>query len=63
MGLERELESLKKRLRRQIPLVSTPKLKMNIFNEADYKDKKIPLSSSPWELNLIIEDKPEGWDK
>jgi len=38
-------------------------LKFNIFNESDYKNKKIPLSESQWELNLIIEEKPEDWGK
>ena len=56
MGLEREIESIKKRLKKIAPVKNAPNLKMNIFNESDYKDKKIPLSQSPWELNLVIEE-------
>ena len=63
MGLERELEAMRRRLNRIAPSVSPPELKVNIFNESDYKNKKIPLSESKWELNLIIEEKPENWGK
>ena len=63
MGLEREIESIKKRLKRIAPIKNAPKLKMNIFNEADYKNKKIPLSQSLWELNLVIEEKREYFTK
>ena len=31
--------------------------KLNIFNESDYKDKKIPLAQSQWEMNIVIEEK------
>ena len=63
MGLERELEAMRRRLNRIAPSVSPLELKFNIFNESDYKNKKIPLSESKWELNLIIEEKPDNWGK
>ena len=63
MGLERELEAMRRRLNRVAPIKSPPELKFNIFNDSDYKNKKIPLSESQWELNLIIEEKPENWGK
>ena len=63
MGLDRELEAMRRRLNRIAPIKNPPELKMNIFNESDYKTKKIPLSDSKWELNLIIEEKPENWGK
>ena len=61
MGLDRELEAMRRRLNRIAPLKSPPKLKFNIFNESDYKNKKNPLAESQWELNLIVEEKPENW--
>ncbi len=61
MGFDRELEAMRKRLNRIAPLKSPPELKLNIFNESDYEHKKIPLSQSSWELNLIIEEKPQNW--
>ena len=63
MGLDRELEAMRRRLNRIAPIKSPPELKMNIFNESDYKTKKIPLSDIMCELNLIIEEKPENWGK
>ena len=42
MGLERELEAMRRRLNRVAPIKSPPELKFNIFNESDYKNKKNP---------------------
>ena len=61
MGFDRELEAMRRRLSRIAPLKSPPELKFNIFNESDYKNKKIPLAKSQWELNLIVEEKPQDW--
>ena len=57
MGLERELEAMRRRLNRVAPIKSPPELKFNIFNESDYKNKKIPLAQSQWEMNIVIEEK------
>ena len=63
MSLDREIASMRRRLKKVLPIASPPELKMNIFKESDYKHKKIPVSQSPWELNLIIEERPENWGK
>ena len=66
MGLDRELEAMRRRLNRIAPIKSPPELKMNKFPKKipwSSIEKKIPLSDSKWELNLIIEEKPENWGK
>ena len=63
MRLDAQISALKRRANKIIKVVNPPELKLNIFNESDYKNKKIPLSESKWELNLIIEEKPENWGK
>ena len=63
MSLDREIASMRRRLKKVLPIASPPALKLNIFQESDYKHKKIPLSQSPWELNLIIEERPENWER
>ena len=57
MGLERELEALRRRVQKIAKVENPPELKLNIFNESDYKDKKIPLAQSQWEMNIVIEEK------
>ena len=59
MSLDKEIASMRRRLKKVLPIASPPELKMNIFQESDYKHKKIPVSQSPWEINLIVEAKPE----
>ena len=59
MSLDREIASMRRRLKKVLPIASPPELKMNIFQESDYKHKKIPVSQSSWEINLIVEAKPE----
>ena len=59
MSLDREIASMRRRLKKVLPIASPPELKMHIFQESDYKHKKIPVSQSPWEINLIDEAKPE----
>ena len=59
MSLDREIASMRRRLKKVLPIASPPELKMNIFQESDYKHKKIPVSQSPWEINLIVEAKLE----
>ena len=59
MSLDREIASMRRRLKKVLPIASPPELKMNIFQESDYKHKKLPVSHSPWEINIIVEAKPE----
>ena len=56
MGLERELEALRRRVKRIAPLASTPELKMNIYSEEEWNNKK-PTSKSQWAIDLVIEEK------
>ena len=62
MGLERELEAMRRRLNRIAPIKSPPDLKMDILTQEEWNNKK-PTEQSQWELNLIIEDKPSDWGR
>ena len=62
MGLERELEAMRRRLNRIAPIKSPPQLSMNILTQEEWNNKK-PTEQSQWELNLIIEDKPSDWGR
>ena len=62
MSLERELEGLKRKINRITPKVNPPELKMNIFSEEEWNNKKTT-KQSPWELNLVIEDKKDYFTK
>ena len=42
MGLERELEALRRRVQRVAPVASPPELKIHVFQEG----KKIPLAEA-----------------
>ena len=55
MGLERELEALRRRVQRVAPLKSPPELKVYVFKEGN----KNPTSGSQWELSIMIENKKE----
>tara|TARA_Y100000739_G_C20161878_1_gene263698 strand:+ start:163 stop:345 length:183 start_codon:yes stop_codon:yes gene_type:complete len=55
MGLERELEALRRRVQRVAPLKSPPELKVHVFKEGN----KNPTSGSQWELSIMIENKKE----
>ena len=56
MDLTRDIDSFKRRLNRVAPRVDPPKLKMNIFTEEEWNNKK-PIEEDQWALNLIIEEK------
>ena len=60
MGLDRELEAMRRRLNKIAPIVSPPELKMNIYSEEEWDNKK-PTSKSQWEIDLVIEKKPDNW--
>ena len=56
MDLTRDIDSFKRRLNKIAPVKNPPTLKMNIYSEEEYNNKK-PISKSLWELNLVIEGK------
>ena len=56
MDLSRDIEAVKRRINKIAPKVNPPELKMNIYSEEEWNNKK-PTSESQWELNLIIEEK------
>ena len=56
MGLDRELEAMRRRLNRIAPIKNPPELKMNIFTEEEWNNKK-PIEKDQWALTLIIEEK------
>ena len=57
MRLDAQISALQRRANKIIKVVNPPELKLHIFNESDYKDKKIPLAQSQWEMNIVIEEK------
>ena len=56
MDLSRDIDSFKRRLNKIAPVKNPPTLKMNIYSEEEWNNKK-PTDQSQWELNLIIEEK------
>ena len=62
MGLTALIDSAKRRTRRIAPVKRPPELKLNILSEFEFK-YSCPIKNpkdhkqSPWELNLIIEEK------
>ena len=57
MRLDAQISALQRRANKITKVVNPPELKLNIFNESDYKNKKIPLAQSQWEMNIVIEEK------
>jgi hypothetical protein len=53
MGLEREIEALRRRVRRVAKVENPPQLSVHVFNEGE----KNPTGDSPWELSIMIEKK------
>ena len=56
MGLRSQIESAERRLNKVLPVVAPPTLKMNIYTEEEWNNKK-PIEENQWALNLIIEEK------
>ena len=56
MDLSRELDVFKRRINKVAPKVNPPKLKMNIYSEEEWNNKK-PIEEDQWALSLIIEEK------
>ena len=57
MDLTRDIDSFKRRLNKIAPVKNPPTLKMNIYSEEEWDNKK-PTSKSQWEIDLVIESKP-----
>ena len=57
MRLDNQINALQRRANKIIKVVNPPELKLHIFNESYYNDKKIPLAQSQWEMNIVIEEK------
>jgi len=51
--MNREIDAIKKRLARVVPIAKPPKLSMNIYQEGEGE----PIES-PWVLNLMVENPP-----
>ena len=58
MSTSREIEALRKRLNRIVPIVSPPELKLHILGAND----PIP-TTSPWELIIKVEDKNPAFNR
>ena len=56
MSLSSLIDSAERRLNKVLPVVAPPTLKMNIYTEEEWNNKK-PTDQSQWELNLVIEEK------
>ena len=56
MDLTRDIDSFKRRLNKIAPVKNPPTLKMNIFTEEEWNNKK-PIEKDQWALTLIIEEK------
>ena len=56
MGLRSQIESAERRLKKVLPVVAPPTLKMNIYTEEEWNNKK-PIEEDQWALSLIIEEK------
>ena len=56
MDLTRDIDSIKRRVRKIAKAENPPELKMNIYSEEEWNNKK-PTCQSKWELNLVIEEK------
>ena len=56
MGLRSQIESAERRLNKVLPVVAPPTLKMNIYTEEEWNNKK-PTEQDQWALSLIIEEK------
>ena len=62
MGLRSQIESAERRLNKVLPVVSPPTLKMNIYTEEEWNNKK-PIEEDQCALSLIIEEKRPLIDK
>ena len=56
MGLTSQIDSAERRLKKVLPVVAPPTLKMDIYSEEEWNNKK-PTEENQWALSLIIEEK------
>ena len=56
MSLSSLIDSAERRLNRVLPVVAPPTLKVNIYTEEEWNNKK-PIEEDQWALSLIIEEK------
>ena len=56
MSLSSLIDSAERRLNRVLPVVAPPTLKMIIYTEEEWNNKK-PIEEDQWALSLIIEEK------
>jgi len=56
MSLSSLIDSAERRLNKVLPVVAPPTLKMNIYTEEEWNNKK-PIEEDQWALSLIIEEK------
>ena len=59
MALDREIEAMRRKLLQMVPVIDPPTLRMNIHTQEEWDNKK-PTSKSQWELDLVIESKPDA---
>ena len=57
MALDREIEAMRRKLLQIAHVVDPPTLKMNVYTQEEWDNKK-PTSKSQWEIDLVIESKP-----
>ena len=62
MALDREIEAMRRKLLQMVPVIDPPTLRMNIHTQEEWDNKK-PTSKSQWEIDLVIEKKPDNWEK
>ena len=62
MSLSSLIDSAERRLNKVLPVVAPPTLKMNIYTEEEWNNKK-PIEEDQWALSLIIEEKRPLIDK
>ena len=56
MDLTRDIDSIKRRVRKIAKAENPPELSLRIFTEKERNNKK-PIEEDQWALNLIIEEK------
>ena len=62
MGLTAQIDSVRRRTNRLVPIKLPPRLELNVFSEQEWRNScpiKNPkdYKQSQWELNLVIEEK------
>ena len=51
MALDREIEAMRRKLLQIAPVVDPPTLKMNVYTQKEWDNKK-PTSKSQWEIGF-----------